>query len=498
MKKLLQLLKTMISKKRSSVLQFKIAFFVFALFFCLAAKIDGQTSKKNVLKNESITSITLTTDKPTKEKALIEQRLLDKARQNIEQYRKGDATLVFTDSQGKPLKNIHVDINQTTQDFLFGNLSEEIFWLSPEDSSKFCKKFTGLFNFTELTVKWNPYEPKQGMPQWQKLQQKLDWCKENNITPKGHALGWTHSAGTPRWLMKYSFETANDLYKARIQNLVGGFKNQIKMWDVVNEPVNTIPLKMALEDTLTKKGKIDDGARYNVNGITLEQTVPWVEESYKWAAEADKNGNFILNEFFLIAKPDIREKFYKLVKELQKKNTPIKGIGIQAHEPREIWFSPVELIKTYNRMSELGLPLHITEFMPQSSGKAITGGWREGIWTEEAQADFAEQFYILSFGYPTMASIHWWGLSDRMIWLKGGGLLDKDFNPKPVYLRLHNLIKEEWMTKNLSLKTDNNGRINFRGFYGFYKFSITKPDGNLINVEKHLSEKTDNHWVINL
>ncbi|WP_262709642.1 endo-1,4-beta-xylanase [Arundinibacter roseus] len=169
------------------------------------------------------------------------------------------------------------------------------------------------------------------------------------------------------------------------------------------------------------------------------------------------------------------------------------GIGIQAHEPRDMWFSPVEVVSTFDKYQELGLPLHITEFTPQSSGKAITGGWREGVWTEEAQAEFAEQFYTLAFGYPSMVSIHWWGLSDRMIWLKGGGLLDKDFNPKPVYRRLVKLIKNDWMTKNLTVRTDKNGQVKFRGFSGDYKLLLTKPDGTKQTFTTHVTEKVINN-----
>lgn len=301
-------------------------------------------------------------------------------------------------------------------------------------------------------------------------------------------------AGTPRWLLKLPADRATDLYKARVHNLVGGFKNQLKMWDVVNEPVTTIPWEKALQDTALAEGKIDDGTRYNVKGITLAETVPWVEKSYKWAYEADPQGDFILNEFYLIAKPEIREKFYQLIKELQHRHTPVTGIGIQAHEPREMWFSPIEIIKTFDKYQELKLPLHITEFIPQSSGKAITGGWREGTWTEAAQAEFAGQFYTLAYGHPAMASIHWWGLSDRFIWLKGGGLLDKDFNPKPVYTRLLKLIKEDWMTNNLALSTDKKGQINFRGFYGNYEVAVTSPSGEKKIFKLHLKENGQQEW----
>lgn len=87
-----------------------------------------------------------------------------------------------------------------------------------------------------------------------------------------------------------------------------------------------------------------------------------------------------------------------------------------------------------------------------------------------------------------MASIHWWGLSDRFIWLKNDGLLDRDFNPKPVYNRLKKLIKEEWMTKNMELVTDKKGQVDFRGFYGNYQLILTDADGKITTTEIHLKE----------
>lgn len=424
----------------------------------------------------------------TDEKRKVEEQLLSKARENIEKFRKGDISMIVTDSMGKPLRNVKLHITQQTQDFLFGNLSEEMFSprLSPDEVKKFQDGFKALFNFTELTIKWAPYEKQQGKPEWQAFQRKLDWCMENGITPKGHTIGWTNMSGTPRWLLKLPYDKATELYKARIWNLVGGFKDQVKIWDVVNEPVTTVPWEIALKDSVFGPSLIDEGTRYNTTGITLEQIVPWVEKSYKWAHEADDNGDFIINEFYIIAKPDVRQKFYDLIAELQKRRTPVTGIGIQAHEPREMWFSPLEIVATFDKFKDLGLPLHITEFIPQSSGKPITGGWREGLWTEEAQAEFAEQFYTLAFGHPSMTSIHWWGLSDKMIWLKGGGLMDAQFNPKPVYTRLLKLIKNDWMTKNLNLVTDKKGRAAFRGFYGHYQAIATLPDGTKQTLDFHL------------
>lgn len=434
--------------------------------------------------------------KKQENKIKTEQQYIAQAKENIEKYRKGNGRVVVVDTSGKEIENVSVIVNQISQDFLFGNLCEEVFrpGISHLDATKFKEAFMGLFNFTELTVKWAPYEKEQGKTQWQALQEKLDWCRQNGVTPKGHTLAWTNMAGTPSWLLKLPIETATDLHKARIQNLVGGFKDQIKMWDVVNEPVTTIPWEKALLDSVSGN-LIDEGTRYNVTGITQEQTLPWVERAFQWAHEMDNKGDFMINEFYVIAKPDVREKYYQLIKELQKRGTLVTGVGIQAHEPRDMWFSPEETVKTFDRMKELGLPLHITEFTPQSSGKNITGGWRQGTWTEEAQADFAEQFYILAYGHPAIASIHWWGLSDRYIWLKGGGLLDEDFNPKPVYNRLKKLIKEEWMTKNINLVSGKGGIAGFRGFYGKYNVEIVTKDGSRQSMTFHLKENTESKWT---
>ena len=469
-----------------------IAFIIFFMFINVGF-ISAQPTDKQVKKEVEAASKSSkqTTDGLSEDKAAIENEYLTKARHNIETYRKSDASLIFVDSSGKPLKNVKLEINQVSQDFLFGNLAFEIAGFAPKEPyrvEEFKTKYKALFNFAVFPFYWNGYEKSAGNPEWQKNQNAIEWCLANGITCKGHPLGWTGTAGTPKWLLNLPEETATDLYKARIFNNVIGYKGKINIWDVVNEPVNTVPWEVALKDK-----ENSDELRYNAKKFGIEQFAPWIEQSYKWAYEANPDGTYILNEFFTLAIPEVRDRFYELLKELKKRNTPIGGIGIQAHEPREMWFSPVEMYKTFNLYSEFNLPIHITEFIPQSGGKDITG-WRTGKWTEETQAEFAVQFYTLAFGYPSVASITWWGFSDKSIWLEGGGLLDKEYNPKPVYTKLMKLIKENWMTKNIQVETDKNGLAAFRGFFGKYKIVVTKPDGSKQSIDVHMNEKGTNLW----
>lgn len=447
-------------------------------------KIDQQTTADSLTRRDSV----------GRERTRIEADYLARARAGIEQHRKGDARLRVVDGAGKPLRNVSVTVNQVTQDFLFGNLLFELvqFGKKPTNESLYKERFKALFNFGVLPFYWANYERQPGQPDWKRNEAVIDWCRQNGITLKGHPLGWTSPSGTPGWLLRLPPATAEATYKARIISNVVGYKGRVDIWDVVNEPVNTVPWETALRDTANT-----NDFRYDVDSVSVASIVPWVERSFKWAEEASPGGDYILNEYFTLAIPRVRDRFFTLLTELRQRNTPVRGIGIQGHEPREWWFSPVEVYKTLDLYAQFGVPIHITELIPQSSGKAIKG-WRSGIWTEAAQAEFAEQIYTLAFGHPAVASINWWGLSDQSIWLKGGGLLDADYNPKPVYTALLKLIKEDWMTKNVSLSTGKAGTTTFRGFYGQYDIVVTKPDGTRQTQRVHLREKGDNQWTVTL
>lgn len=434
------------------------------------------------------------------ERQAADKQYLQRARASIELIRKSSAGVQVLDANGQPVAGARVQVEQVSQDFLFGNLAEDLFkpdWTEAE-RQRYTELFTALFNFTENTlVKWSRYEPVRGQQQKAALKAQLDWADANGIQVKGHTIGWSHTSGTPAWLYTLPAAERQPAYDRHVGALVRDHRERIRSWDVVNEPVTTIPYERALRDT-SGDGRIDDGPRYDTRGVTLEQVLPWVEHSFRLAHAADPTGELHINEFNVLSRRDVRQKYFDLVQALRKRGAPVHGIGIQAHEPREMWFATPEIVKAFDQMASLGLPLHITEFIPQSSGKAITGGWRTGTWTEAAQAEFAEQFYTLAFGHPAMKSIHWWGLSDRSIWLPGGGLVDASLNPKPVYTRLQRLIKRDWMTRGLALQTDANGHAAFRGFHGRYRITVTTPDGATRTVDAHVREGGDNRLLIRL
>jgi len=416
-----------------------------------------------------------------------EAAMLKQAENNIEKFRKGDATIKFMSRDGKIIRDAKVEITQKTHDFLFGCIIFDL--IRNENTYKedlFRTRFKQIFNLAVFPFYWPSYESQQGFTQWEGMLETIEWCKANSITTKGHPLVWATYSGTPDWLREYSVAETEELLKTRVLNITAGFRDKIELWDVVNEPVNVKTWK-------NKVGKFDDD---NDWGITepIPPIADYVEQALKWAHQGNTEATLMINEYRTLADQEIRKRYDDLLTELKKRNAPLGGIGIQAHEPRQEWFSPLEIWKTFDLYYRHGYPIHITEYHPQSSGVPITGNWRKGAWTPEAQTESTQQFVTLCFGHPAVASINWWGFSDRNIWLPGGGLVDEEYNPKPVYTMLDKLINQTWRT-NTEVITNNQGTISFRGFFGEYEIKLNYPEGGIKVYKVHINKNEENNWT---
>ncbi|MBN1822392.1 MAG: endo-1,4-beta-xylanase [Prolixibacteraceae bacterium] len=423
-----------------------------------------------------------------------EKELIELANQNIEKFRKGDVSIIVKSKDGKPLSEIDIEIEQTSHDFKFGSIIFELTGstlTTPEMEKEFKNKFTHLFNMAIFPFYWDGYEYIPGKPNWQKIEEVAKWCHNEGITCKGHPLAWTNIAGTPAWLYDIPAEDATSLLKARIIENVKGFKGSIDIWDVVNEAVNTVLWEKALE--LPDR---NNDARYSMFKYSIDEIADWVAPCYKWAHEANPDANLILNEFGQIAIPGVRDRFFALVNELKRRDVPLSGIGLQAHEPRLVWYNPDDVWETLEKYSELGLPIHFTEFHPHSNPFNIEGGFMEGKWSPENQAAFAEMMYTLAFGHPSVVSFCWWDFTENDSYIKGSALLEKDLSPKPAYKMLDELINKKWKTK-ITEKTDKD-LIKFRGFYGKYNVSIKYPNGEKQCFNFTNTPQKENIWEIQL
>src|SRR5207237_9921130 len=84
--------------------------------------------------------------------------------------------------------------------------------------------------------------------------------------------------------------------------------------------------------------------------------------------------------------------------------------------------------------------------------------------------------YTLCFARASVDAIIWHGSWAGDANAPGGGLLRRDFSPKPAYRVLHKLIHMYWHTRATGL-SDGDGCFRFRGFWGTYRVGVAAAAG---------------------
>lgn len=191
----------------------------------------------------------------------------------------------------------------------------------------------------ENSLKWMFIEPQPNKFNFDVSDKYVDFGMKNNMHIVGHALVW-HSQLSDYMKGIKDSKTMSFHIQNHINTVVKRYKGKIHTWDVVNEALN--------ED-----GTLRESVFFNIMGSE------YIENSFSWANDADPDVNLVYNDYNLCEEPK-RKGAIKLIKDLQKKNIKIDGVGIQAHWQLN---SPTieEIEKTIISFSELGIDVMFTE-----------------------------------------------------------------------------------------------------------------------------------------
>ena len=226
----------------------------------------------------------------------VETEFLSKADRSVEQCRKSEAVVSFKDSKGQPVANAAVQIRQSGHEFLFGCIAFDLVRSGDLYKADLWKeRFSELFNFAVFPFYWSGYEPQPGVTTRDDILEAVAWCKANGITAKGHPLVWTNPAGVPKWVQQYPPEKSEEMVLSRVRREVGGFAGRIDVWDVVNEPIHCRTWKNV-------------GARDYIQE-PIPAIADYVDKAFRAAHEANPAAHLILNEFYVVARQEDRERF---------------------------------------------------------------------------------------------------------------------------------------------------------------------------------------------
>jgi len=393
----------------------------------------------------------------------------------IMKYRTAKVSLIINNAAGKPLSQLPVTICQVRHKFLFGGRIDPVSFFEENTQQHL---FEEIFNYATLPFFWGLYEGIEGQTDYNRIRAIANWCNKRRIATKGHPLIW--QLVVPWWLwVKKTNEVEASLW-FRVQREVKEFATLIDKWDVVNEP--STALASALYGYSPICRLYHDIGRLNL-----------LEKAFAIAHKSNPRSTLVLNDFV------VGDYYKNLIADCLESGVEIDVIGLQSHMHKKIW-SLDSMWDVCERFSHFGKPLHFTE-ITVLSGKLmsetdedwynIRNDWSTSREGERRQTEAVRKFYRLLFSHPAVEAITWWGFSDAGSWMGApAGLLRKDMSPKPVYGVLKKLIKDDWWTGPLKLKTDYEGRISFRGFLGDYVIESEKGRAQIVIDQAGKIEKT--------
>ncbi len=390
-------------------------------------------------------------------------------------HRIGDVTLTVLGPDSMPAAGSVVTVEQRRHAFTFGNIGFDLVPLiggpgpdgvddgagspPPVDLEHFADLWLNLFNTATLPFYWGRYEARRGATDAKRLAKTARWLAARGVTVKGHPLAW-HTV-QPSWLLDLPLDEVERLQRARIRDIVGSFAGVIDTWDAINEVV-IMPVFENGENAVTRLAR----ARGRIYMVRM---------AFEEARAANPSAVLVLNDF------DLSSAYECLIEGVLEAGISVDAIGLQTHM-HQGYRGEESMQRTLDRFARFGLPLHMTE-TSLVSGHVMPADivdlndyqipeWPTTPEGEVRQTDEITRHYRSLIGHPAVQSINYWGLTDHGAWLGAPiGLVRADGSRKPSYTALERLIKDEWWLSPIDLRTDSDGRVTVRGFFGDYRVS---------------------------
>ena len=406
----------------------------------------------------------------------------------IKKNRMTDVTLTVLSADQAPVANQEMTVEQIRHKFLFGTAAFDLVPFTNgqyegealENAQVRAEKLLELFNAATLPFYWARFEPQRGKPRTEETKRAAQWCREHGLVTKGHPLCW-HTL-TADWLLEMSNPEILQAQIARIQRDVSDFRGLIDMWDVINEAV-IMPIFDKYDNGITRLCK-------EIGRINM------VKSMFEAARAENPSATLLINDF------DVSPAYDILVEGCLEAGIKIDVIGIQSHMHQGYW-GVEKTLKVLDQFTRFNLPIHFTEttlvsgqLMPPEIVDLNDYQVQDWPTTPEGEARQAEEallHYKTLFAHPLVEGITWWDMSDGG-WLNApAGLLRRDGSSKPAYDEILKLIKGEWWIPATQLATDDNGKIQFTGFFGDYRLthagkqaSFSLAPGDTPVIEIHL------------
>jgi endo-1,4-beta-xylanase len=176
--------------------------------------------------------------------------------------------------------------------------------------------------------------------------------------------------------------------------------------------------------------------------LWLEKLGPqYMDQVFRWAHEADPEAKLYYNDFSAEGLGDKSDAVYELVKGMVERGVPIHGVGFQGHFGIEEPPSAEAVAANIERLKTLGLEVQFTEVDVRIPEPVTDEKLQE-------QADVYWSMLNACVQNSGCTAFITWGVTDKFSWISSfldgydaGLLLDADYEPKPAYWALRDVLE---------------------------------------------------------
>jgi endo-1,4-beta-xylanase len=262
----------------------------------------------------------------------------------------------------------------------------------------------------------------------------VDFALSKNLRVRGHTLIWgklSHYFKNPDldlYLSAFPEEERSqklkELFTKHITTVLNHYKDRIKVWEVVNEPLE-----------IFGEGEMEENVYFRFLGEN------YVKEAFRLAHDIDPTIKLYLNEILVNYHDKRAEGLLDFVREMQADGVPIHGIGLQSH----MMFQLPDLHQYLKKIEKMGLEVELTEV------DARLMLFKDAEDPYKAQAEFYGKLLEICLENQACKGITFWGFTDAHSWMDGSWFFQKpnepyfydhNMNPKPIIKTLNDVLIE--------------------------------------------------------
>jgi len=319
------------------------------------------------------------------------------------------------EGSGAPLK----DLGQN-RDLEIGFAALQSFYYQP-DGAIYAAIAAREFNIVtpENSMKMNIINPLPGHFEFSGTDNLVRFAKLHDMRVHGHPLVWYRLL--PEWIMQSDIADRERHMSDFIERIMGRYKDEIDVWDVVNEPI------------------ADNGELRQADSVWYEAMgESYIDKAMRQARLIAPSATLLINEFDISMAGPKFNGLIRLVERLQASDVPLDGIGFQMHLFSS--YSSFEELRTnFATVAALGLDIYITELDVSISGEGSPSAAELQL-----QADVYRQIAQICIEQTRCKAIQMWGITDQYSFRSNFNPLpfDRAYQSKPAFQALQEALAE--------------------------------------------------------